>query len=211
VIPVDDRPLALCELSLDLLFGKIPQAKIPYFTDGSLQAGHDAAKAFLGANVRDLCKERGIAIRTRKGGNSAFGVTLRGLSEMGPDGFKIEIYEDSLASMAETCGFEYAQAESAHLAHEFFHFLECESGTPVPQRLGKVETFRLLGLTRKAYINRASEAAAHAFAKTLLGLPVLPNYYDYLYLISNGKMTQETFDLKIKEMERLLASADAAK
>ncbi|MDR1638338.1 MAG: hypothetical protein LBT59_01460, partial [Clostridiales bacterium] len=185
-----------------------PVSKIPYFTDGSLKAGQDAASGFIGADVRDLCKERGILIEKRKGGKSAFGVTLRGMSEMGPNGFRIELYEESLASMAETCGFEYAQAEDAHLAHEFFHYLEYSS-VPVPQMLGKVQTFKLLGLKREACINRASEVGAHSFAKALLGLQVLPNFFDYQYLIGSGKMTQEAFDGKIREMEKLLQEGDA--
>jgi hypothetical protein len=91
-----------------------------------------------------------------------------------------------------------------HLAHEYFHYLEFTSGQSVSERLESVETFRLFGLSRKAKINKCSEVAAHAFAKTSLGLPWLPNGYDYIYLVETGKMKEELFEEKAMLMEAML-------
>jgi hypothetical protein len=207
---MDDRALALCELSNDLLFHKIPPGRIAYYTDGSLREGFAAAEGLEGADMMGLCRERGITVSKRPAGKAAFGVALRGTAVMGPKECSIEIYEDSVRAMAALCGLEYSLAEAVHLAHEFFHYLEHKSGAPVPDRLEKIVALRFLGLERKAGITRASEAAAHAFAKAVLGLPVLPNYYDYMYLIASGKMSQEFFDNKLKDMERMLSLSETA-
>ena len=40
---MDDRILAMCELSNDLLFQKIPPERMAYYVDGALEAGRAAA------------------------------------------------------------------------------------------------------------------------------------------------------------------------
>ena len=148
-----------------------------------------------------------IAVAKRPPVKSPFGVALRGMATMSPKGCTVEIYEESIADMARWCGMDQDLAERIHLAHEFFHFLEYQRRPFFLEKLEPVVTARLLGYARKAAINRCSEAAAHAFAKTLLGLERLPNYYDYVYLIAIGKMTQEAFEEKLGLYADMLGGA----
>lgn len=60
---MEDRILAMCELSNDLLFHKIPRERLGYYVDASLEAGRSAAKCFSGRSIRELYEEYGIAIR----------------------------------------------------------------------------------------------------------------------------------------------------
>ena len=81
-----------------------------------------------------------------------------------------------------------------HLAHEFFHIWEYRERRSIAEELEPVVSMSFLGLRRRVHINRCGEIAAHAFAKELLGLPFLPNFYDYRYLIDTGAMTQAELD-----------------
>lgn len=209
---MDDRVMALCELSNDLLFQKIPKERIGYYVDASLAAGRFAAEAFHGQNVRALYAEKGIQIKTMGSGKRGYGVILRGQADMGPNGCSVEVYTDSIRELAAHSGWEGRvmaedEALNVHLAHEFFHIWEYQNGASIVDQLEPVTTLSLLGWRRKAHIHRCGEIAAHAFAQTLLDLPVLPNLYDYLYLIDTGKMTREAFDRLTASMAALLAAS----
>lgn len=202
---MDERILALCELSNDLLFHKIPARQRAFYVDMSLEAGKSAAAALQGQNIEELYKQHGIRIISREEGKKTFGVLLRGQAAMGPDGCSVEIYEQSVSELADGEQLDAVTARQVHLAHEFFHFLEYKSGKTVSEELPPVETMRILGISRKAHINRCSEVAAHSFARELLGLKELPNYYDYHYLLRTNKMTAVQWEQTILEMQNMLA------
>lgn len=209
---MDDRVLALCELSNDLVFQKIPRERLAYYVDASLAAGRDAAEQFRGRDVGEVYRERGVAIDYAGSGKSGYGVILRGQSVMSKEGCRVEVYRDSINELAAHSAWEGGaltpeEATQAHLAHELFHIWEYQEGRSIVQELEPVVSASLLGWKRKSHVNRCCEVAAHAFAKELLGLPVLPNFYDYLYLIRTGKMDQEAFDGMIERMTALLDSA----
>ena len=192
---MDDRVLALCELSNDLLFHKIPRERLAYYVDASLEAGRNAARLFLGQDVRELYRQNGIEIRYAGSGKQNYGVILRGAQ------FRIYCWADSagLVELAAHSAWEGRsltpeQALDVHLAHEFFHIWEYRERRSIAEELEPVVSMSFLGLRRRVHINRCSEIAAHAFAKELLGLPFLPNFYDYRYLIDTGAMTQVDMD-----------------
>jgi len=210
---MNDQILALCELSNDLLYGKIPADKISYYIDSSLAAGRAAAEEYAGMDIQELYQINGIKIEYCKENKSTFGVVLRGQMVMGKEEAKVELYSASIESLAKnSCIYDlppmdYNTALHIHLAHEFFHFLEHKNKGFVSEGLDSVVIMKLFGLCRKAHINRCSEIAAHAFAKELLHLPYLPNLYDYAYLINTGKMTQEGLSDFLQSMEQYLFSA----
>ena len=74
---MEDRILAMCELSNDLLFHKIPRERLGYYVDASLEAGRSAAKCFSGRSIRELYEEYGIAIRHAGSGKGSFGDPAR--------------------------------------------------------------------------------------------------------------------------------------
>lgn len=99
-----------------------------------------------------------------------------------------------------------------YLAHEYFHFLEYHSSEILDEKtrkvydhgfvsddLEQVELTRIFGRKRTGGILRCSEIAAHAFAKELTGIPVLPNYFDYAYLMAEGKLLEEDFFSRVKK------------
>lgn len=206
---MDDRVLALCELSNDLLFHKIPRERLAYYADASLEAGRAAAQGFLGQDVRELYRQSGIEIRYAGNGKQNYGVILRGQSVMGEEQCSVDVYQDSIRELAAHSVWEgrsltLEQALDAHLAHEFFHIWEYREHRSIADELEPVVSVSFLGFKRQAHINRCGEVAAHAFVRQLLGLPFLPNFYDYRYLIDTGAMPQTDFDSLIARMEELL-------
>lgn len=204
---MDDRVLALCELSNDLLFHKIPRERLAYYVDASLEAGRNAARLFLGQDVRELYRQNGIEIRYAGSGKQNYGVILRGQSVMEEARCEVVVYQDSIRELAAHSAWEGRsltpeQALDVHLAHEFFHIWEYRERRSIAEELEPVVSMSFLGLRRRVHINRCSEIAAHAFAKELLGLPFLPNFYDYRYLIDTGAMAQADMDHLIARMLR---------
>ena len=209
---MDDRILAMYELSNDLLFQKIPSGRLAYYVDSSLAAGRAAAGQYRGADIRTLYRDNGIQIHAGGSGKKGYGVILRGQATMSPAECSVELYPDSIEELARHSAWEgrrltAEEATDVHLAHEFFHIWEYRCGESIVEELEPVISFSLLGFQRKSHINRCGEIAAHAFAKELLGLPCLPNLYDYLYLIETEKMKRADFEALCGRMERLLLGA----
>jgi len=203
---IDTRIMALCELSQDLLFHKIPPDRLGYYVNESLLAGERAAREFSGRDINELYHQHNIEIEFKEKSALALSVTLRGQAIMGKDKCKVVVYTDSIKALTTNSEYDgmpamdYDLALKIHLAHEFFHFWEYKTDTSIVESLDSVITFRLFGFSRRAKINCCGEIAAHSFVKNLLALPCLPNLYDYLYLIGNGKMTKEAFDNKIARL-----------
>ncbi|OUQ21858.1 hypothetical protein B5E84_00935 [Lachnoclostridium sp. An14] len=226
---IGDELLAMCELGEDLLYGRIPQGKQSYYVKESLRLGREAAarvKKSCGSRpMEDLCREAGIRITYLEESGKRCGVSFRAQSEYGRDGSgEIVLYRGSIALLAEASGVHPELVISrdialeTHLAHEYFHYLEfASSGEISPPRtelygcgyvsdyLDPVELPGLFRRKRKAGILRCSEIAAHAFAKEYVGLPILPNYYDYAYLIREGKWTEAEFQEMLKRYGEVLA------
>lgn len=206
---MDDRILAMCELSNDLLFHKIPTERMGYYVNASLEEGRNTAKQFSGKNIRELYEQYGIAIRHAGNGKGNFGVTLRGQAVLSEKECAVEIYDESIRTLAQSSSYQgrtltMDEALDIHLAHEFFHFWEFHEHRSIVDRLDSVTTFSLFGWKRTAHIYRCGEIAAHAFAKSMTAIPELPNLYDYLYLIHAGKMTPAQFDELTARMQEML-------
>lgn len=211
---MDDRILAMCELSNDLLFQKIPPERMAYYVAGALEAGRAAAGQFRGTDIRTLYQNSGIQIHRGGTGKKGYGVVLRGQATMSPTECSVEVYPDSIDELARHSTWEGRrltgeEAMDVHLAHEFFHIWEYQQQRSIVEELDPVVSFTFLGLKRRSRINRCGEIAAHAFAKELLSLPCLPNLYDYLYLIDTEKMKRSDFEELCSRMERLLLGQSA--
>lgn len=207
---MNERVLALCELSNDLLYHKMEKDSLAYYVDASLEAGFDAAQQYADADLEEVYRQNGISVVYKEDGKGAFGMAYRGQITLAKDGCSLELFRSSIRELAENSkngvfpALDYEQAKNIHLAHEFFHYLEYRGNRFVSDMLEPVITMRVLGLRRRAHINRCSEVAAHAFAKAFLRLPVLPNYYDYMYLINTRKMTPEAFEAMLAKYEQEL-------
>ena len=188
-IPITDEELGFRELEQDSLYRKIPEPMKGFYVKESLQKGREAAGQWRGKRIQEALEEKGIEVVMKAHQSMAKMVRLRGEICFTKEKSSITVYEDSLQSMAEACmalpkGFSISREKclEVHLAHEFFHYLEFEEGKTVAEKLPKAQIGKFFGWTRMASIQQSSEIAAHAFAKEMCGLKVLPNYYDMVYI-----------------------------
>ena len=110
---MEDRILAMCELSNDLLFHKIPRERLGYYVDASLEAGRSAAKCFSGRSIRELYEEYGYYQNTTLnfGFEGAAGLEkmnhiMTGLRYQAPAaiaGFAVVKTDDYLQSVSRDC------------------------------------------------------------------------------------------------------------
>lgn len=204
---IEDEVLALCELSNDLLFHKIPKERYIYYVSHSLNAGKKVARTYLGKNIEEECRKNGIKIQYSETTNSYCGVQFRAQVSMGKEETIITLYTKSLNELAQHSSFEnstplsYETALSIHLCHEFYHFLEHKGNNSISEKLDAIETIKVPFFTRKAHINRCSEIAAHAFAKEMTGIEYLPNIYDYIYLMNTSSFARKNFDEMIEKFK----------
>lgn len=207
---IRDEVLALCELSNDLLYHKIPKVKIPYYIKEALILGKKEALDYKNLDILELCKEKNIDIQYIKESKKTYGVSFRAQTEMDKKKCKIWIFEGSIRELAASSSYgdrkeiSYEKALKIHLAHEFFHYLEYTKGEFAAEKLEPILRINLPFLKKKANIQRCSEIAAHSFAKELLGLEELPNLYDYCYLVNSGQMKEKDFKDMIKNNEAFL-------
>ena len=207
---IKDEVLALCELSNDLLYHKIPKEKLSYYIEESLRIGRETAEKYKGQDILRLCEENHIEIEYIKESKKTYGVSFRAQVEMDKKHTKIWLFEGSILNLSQHSDFEgrkpisYEEALAIHLWHEFFHYLEYTKEDFVSGKLDEIITIKLPFFTRKAHINRCSEIAAHAFTKELLQLKELPNIYDYCYLINSKQMKKSSFEELINYYEGLL-------
>ncbi len=197
---IKDEVLGLCELTNDLLYQKIPKQEILYYIQESLKQGYVAAQEYKGLDILEVCKKNKIEIAYIKENKKMYGVSFRAQVEMSEKQTKIWIYKGALRDLAQSSSYEgrkkidYEDALRIHVCHEYFHYLEYQQKRFVSESLPDVITFQLLGMKRRAKINRCSEIAAHAFAKEILELEELPNIYDYFYLINSKQMKAKQFE-----------------
>jgi hypothetical protein len=187
-----DEFLAYLELKQDLLFHKIPQEKLSYYINRSLEIGRELAAAFVGTSAKKLLAQHQVSIKLEEGAGDFFKVKFRAQFESDAKGnSQILLYKQSVEEMALANQLAYEAMEEIILMHEFFHFLEQQRSFETADQLESIQTFHFLGVSRKAHIQRTSEIAANSFAKTVLKLPKLPNFYDYTYLLNTGQLTEQ--------------------
>ncbi|MTD39271.1 hypothetical protein GIX45_11665 [Erwinia sp. CPCC 100877] len=206
-----DEFLAYLELKQDLLFHKIPEKKLPYYINRSLEIGRELAAAFMGMSATKLLTQHQVNIKLEEGAGDFFKVKFRAQFESDSKGNnQITLYKQSVEEMAFSNQLSYESMEEIILMHEFFHYLEQKHSVETAEQLESIQTFHFLGVSRNAHIQRTSEIAANSFAKTVLQLPKLPNFYDYTYLLKTGKLTEQelleeeacfrsVFDLEVKQ------------
>lgn len=210
----NDTNLAMAELSGDLIFGKIPPSRYLYYINASLEAGNSAAKQYLGKNAHELCHDCGATICMEDKPARTGGINLRAQAVTEDKKTTIFLYRDSIQSLVDNsawegeASFDLETAISAHLYHELFHVIEEQRGAYVSDQLDCVATWRLLSWSGSSHVVRCSEIAAHSFAKEMLGLPWLTNFYDYIYLLNTKQFTKVQFSDFWSRMEQLLDNGE---
>ncbi|MFR2853730.1 hypothetical protein [Hungatella sp.] len=215
---ISDEVLGMFELSNDLLFGRIPEDKYRYYVEEPLRLGREAAEKVKGAGgIFALYEEAGIEIIYQEASGENYGVSFRAQSEYGKDGSaKVLMYKQSIAELAKhSCDYVIGEEEALAVHHAFIIWVsqrEIKDDRTQPyyshgfvsDYLEPVQLVKLFGRRRQAGILRCSEIAAHAFAKEMMGLEILPNYYDYTWLMAGGKLRREDFLEKARQFEEMV-------
>lgn len=198
MVPSDDV-LAMAELSLDSVFGKIPKEKYLYYIESSLQAGQEAADRFAGQTVEQMSDSLGAKIVLEDGPARCGGVNLRAQTVTEQGRTTIHVYRGSLQALAENSAWDGVPdldpetVHRTHLYHELFHVWEEKRGSYVSDCLETVVTWQIFSHKNCSHVTRCSEIAAHRFAQQMLGLPWLPNFYDYIYLRNQKQLSEDQF------------------
>ena len=209
-----DRALAWLDLRRDAVFNKIPIARRRYYLEHALAAGENAAANLPHRDLERLYAENDISIKLATHGGVFFSARLRAQLEYSKAQRRrqVTLYLPSLDSLRASCaqmGYTMSEREiiHIHLAHEFFHFLEYHHHQPVPATLDKVCHFAFGPWRSYATVMATSEIAAHRFCQRLNGLPFYPSWFDWLWLIDNGKCTAQQRDAMLasarKELQQI--------
>jgi hypothetical protein len=206
-----DEVLAHAELTKDPLYRKIPQDRLAYYVDRSLQRGRETAQACRGMSIRELYRREGLRYEITDRSGTFHQLSLRAQIDFNQTPPEVVVYAASLRGMADAYRTVMSPGEQAqrssppqddelerlvdiHLAHEFFHYVEYRAGQFTNDMLEPVEVFRLgRRLVKRSSVVQCSEIAAHAFCKEMMGLPFLPNVLDYAFLIQTGSLSEEAF------------------
>lgn len=204
---LSDEIMACAELEQDPLFHKIPKDKIPYYVSMSLARGKEAATQYIGRNVREIIQAEGLHYEITNRSGTFHKVSFRAQIDFAKKTPEIIVYSASLAGMKQTYqellstdddGTELDRLIDIHLAHEFYHYLEYQSGKSTNEELEPIEVFRLgQFFVKRSSVVKTSEIAAHAFCKEIIGLPCLPNLLDYIYLIQNNTLSEGQFEQQV--------------
>ncbi|WP_339271846.1 hypothetical protein NYE54_09705 [Paenibacillus sp. FSL K6-1330] len=214
-----DELLACAELEQDPLFHKIPKDRMAYYVSMSLKRGRETAAAYKnkGKSIRELFQMEGLQYQVTNRSGTFHNVSFRAQIDFAKSPPAIIIYASSLRDMRQAYrtvmgnGCEEREQElerliDLHLAHEFFHYTEYRAGQFTNETLEPIDMFKLGSwYTKRSSIVKCSEIAAHAFCKTILGLPCLPNVLDYAFLVETRAMDAGELSRRVEYWKMMLA------
>lgn len=204
MIDYSDDFLGYLQLKQDLLFNKIPKKKILYYIQESLDEGKKRAAEFKNISIKDIITQLNIDVHYTEENGDFFKVKFRAQSSIDREGkIKILLYKPSVQELAQANAVSFEEMWEIILAHECFHFLEFSSKEIVSEKLDSISTIKILNYTREAKIQSASEIAANGFAKEILHLDHLPNYYDYMFMLKEGSITYNDIEEEYQEFTKL--------
>jgi hypothetical protein len=186
--PVLPEPvLAFLELEQDAYFSLLSPADVRMYIRSAMEWGEQAAqKHRYNGRLSDLLN-RLIAsgIRVRFLDHASPRIETRAQYRGKPP--TIEVYRPSITQLAhffERSGYRVSSEDlvALHLTHEWFHHLEIHAIGRTDRLLPKVLVKRWGPFTRRDYVGKTREIAAHAFTKRSLGLSWFPTLVDHLLL-----------------------------
>lgn len=163
-LPMEE--LALFELKRDRYFEKVPSQDISPVIEKAAAIGKDWAikikERYGKKSFENIAKEQGLKIieedRELVIGEVVF------YSEFYSGKKEILIYKKAVEAWAASLGETYEECKELFIAHEFFHYLECEK-IGLLSDIYKVTIFKFWGVQRKSGIKALSEIGAHSFVK----------------------------------------------
>lgn len=168
--PFPGKESAMSEFERDPCCGKIPRDEIPELIDAAWERGVGAAKEILAAcakcppDFEAMLKGAGLTV-DRVDADYVAGPN-RYFSDYLPGRKLVNLYTGSVSLWAAENCLSVPQAENLILAHEFYHYLECNK-IGLTSRLYLVPAFQIGRLKiGKTGIRALSEIGAHAFVST---------------------------------------------
>jgi hypothetical protein len=195
-LAADDRVPAWLELEQDPVFAHLTPGQRRWYVERALGIGREQAAMVAGQAPGGVAEQLGAKVRVVDRESRFAGVEVR--AEHDSETGVITLYAPSVRQVADLLSqvlpepWSLEQVEGLHVAHELFHHLEATRIGPVHEQLPPVVTFRLGRVWQtRSRARRCREIAAHAFARTLMDLPFLPNAVDWLVLIATGKWSEQ--------------------
>lgn len=197
--------LAYSLLKQDIFFEKIPVEERVTYARQALNMGALMADEHMDKTVQEWFEFYKIKLIYKEKGPMVGGVHFRAQINYSTKKPSVTIFKEGIDELKDIC----PTIEVAVLAHELFHYLEIINNQHVNEQLPSIITNQIGQWKRKATIRTTSEIAAHKFAEIVGGFPLLTNYYDYLYLLQDNKITkanlQQYFDETANELTSLTA------
>lgn len=196
---IEDELLGFLELSKDLLFHSISPEKYKYYVKNSISHGREMAQQFKGHDVFEILENEGIEIKYVPSSGTYYNVRFRAQMVKQGKEYTIIIYLDTLDELVKNCSYYLPDMDrdlyaKTYIAHELFHYFEEKNNSDLSGCLEKVKTTKLFFWNIYHSVAACNEIAAHAFSKELVCLDNMPNLFDYLYLMSQGKISMDYFE-----------------
>lgn len=117
-----DEVLAHAELTKDPLYRKIPQDRLAYYVDRSLQRGREAAQACRGMSIRELYRKEGLRYEITDRSGTFHQLSLRAQIDFNKTPPEVVVYAASLRGMADAYRAVMSPGEQAN------HSADAKSG-----------------------------------------------------------------------------------
>lgn len=194
--PFPDRIGAREELKRDVLYHRIPgQDRIPACEAAwaaGVKAARDIIEKYGTLNIEEIQKSVGLTVE-RQDVDKISG-NLRFFSEYEDRPKKIYLYTRSTAQFAKSNDLSVREAEELILAHEFYHYLECNV-TGDTGKLYQVPRLQIGKLSLgKSGIRALSEIGAHGFARTYW-----ENRYGAIYGSGKGTVQNASMEARLAQ------------
>lgn len=204
----------LFELQEDHMYEKLSREECCYYIQASVKEAHRQFLIYQQADLRDILKTNGVTVcfdphlyQYQMVYQNVQSQILFCEKEKRIDIFVPFLEEKS--SILREMQFDITTQKLMEicLAHEFYHFLEYQSGKFTGELLKKKE-YKFFGCTKRKVIKWTSEVAAHHFAMEMCQLNFHPKITDYYYQIKKGAVTEEHFIGAIEKAQQFLKGGD---
>lgn len=175
--------------------------------------GRERAADWVGRPLETELEKMGVEVRrlgcAPGGGGASVRVAAFTTYSSRPTGVRrVDLYLDEIARKHEALldmGAEVSLDDlvGLHLAHEFYHVLEFSDGQRTEELVPMVRVHGLLGV-RPRPPRRASEVAAHSFARIWMGRCPHPALVDALVLVASGVVSPEALQGRVNKALDLL-------
>lgn len=163
-LPMEE--LAIFELKRDRYFDKVPSKDLSSIIKSAASIGKDWAikirKMYPDKSFHHIAREHGLKIIEEDKELIIGDVVF--YSEFYSGKKEILIYKKAVEAWAVALDKTYEECKELFIAHEFFHYLECEK-IGLLSNIYKVTIFKIAGFNWKSGVKALSEIGAHSFVK----------------------------------------------